>query len=979
MARARAQQQLVFPGLGDMGFKFSPSDFQFGSDFGPPPTLGQGVPGGRAAVAPRIGAVVGGQATPRVQGPSITGSPQGDDLLQAMMAAIKAGQARNFLAQHQQDVQNLPPQAQLILSDAVKKEGQAIGGPLQRASHTDPLTQTAVDLGNIIKGTPQAAVDTLQAVGSDVANAVRHGVPTATPGGGIESEPDIPGGSKVINRVVVPTAEGLLETAKHPLRHPGVTLLTGLGLVGGAAGAAGRFAAASDAVAGAEAPTLAGAIRLVPKGDNDALHALMHPMTEFDPTDKALLDKIARPGERLSQAIAKSPNLQQARQMILDTTGRADEGVLPRSRGDVTTEVARALGRPATSTRQRMSVAGGLEPVAWKSPLMNKLLEARDKRITNLIDQGSKSIVSNLSPQASVAREMAAELRFAKALESAPVEKLQGYGKTVPAMVAEKITGGRADVGSLVPRMGHLSAGEQKATDIALSGHNADTHAAAHEFGAQQAEAGNKAYGSFVDHEMQQTLSQMAKQHILNPSPTLIQAIDDVRKASRLRDDIAGMTDQERWLAIGSRHAEIESMANGQPSTMLQLQSMEKQINQLVQAGDASSQTQAINLQNRLNDGLNQLVERGRQLEEAGAARLPEDINTTATTIGYSKEYGLRAPQPLKKPSPAELGSRDRLGGRSDTTNIGRQMAQEGVNHLVAQRGFARVLALAEDDYKPGFIPVRNKTTVPEDLKAILNRQYPGGVSERELANLSPDAQQKLRDYYFPDMANLPADVKYIDPIYLRGLHEELSQWGKGLPKHVGAGIDSFNAPFRAALLYAKPAYAINLLQNLATAGMQQGIFMAKNAEMSLNLGKMMPTDDIHMIASIMGESLSRSFEPTAGFGKAILQRSGEFWNKVVDRVPRLMAFFHEARRAGFDTPQKVSFLLHDPQLRSDLVQIGRRANREIIDYGGMTPFEQNFVRRVLFFLPLDASSNDVVASLPPRAPCAGSCVRSTG
>src|SRR5207253_855680 len=83
-----------------------------------------------------------------------------------------------------------------------------------------------------------------------------------------------------------------------------------------------------------------------------------------------------------------------------------------------------------------------------------------------------------------------------------------------------------------------------------------------------------------------------------------------------------------------------------------------------------------------------------------------------------------------------------------------------------------------------------------------------------------------------------------------------------------------------------------------------------------------------------------RSLEADTGVGYKAIHVAGEAWNAVIDRYPRVASFLHEARREGFNTPAKLHTLLNDERLSPKLTEISRRANKEAVDYGNLTPLE---------------------------------------
>src|SRR5207245_9283161 len=102
----------------------------------------------------------------------------------------------------------------------------------------------------------------------------------------------------------------------------------------------------------------------------------------------------------------------------------------------------------------------------------------------------------------------------------------------------------------------------------------------------------------------------------------------------------------------------------------------------------------------------------------------------------------------------------------------------------------------------------------------------------------------------------------------------------------LGRAADLLNLPFRASLLYTKPAYAINLLQNLGTNAIQQGVWTPLNITRALRLGRTLGREDQLTVLALVGQGLSRSFEAETGVGYKAIHVAGEAWNAVIDRYP---------------------------------------------------------------------------------------------
>jgi hypothetical protein len=175
------------------------------------------------------------------------------------------------------------------------------------------------------------------------------------------------------------------------------------------------------------------------------------------------------------------------------------------------------------------------------------------------------------------------------------------------------------------------------------------------------------------------------------------------------------------------------------------------------------------------------------------------------------------------------------------------------------------------------------------------------------------------------------------------------------LPIHNKAvtAVDAINNASRFAILYLKPAYAIpNLLGNAALNVLQQGFASVPNLGRAARLNAARPrARRPHRRRSwAKGSPGDQRARRRALAG--VVDKAASVWSKGVDTPFRRSSFLYEARRAGYDTPQKLERLLTDRRTRTKLVEITQRANREIIDYANLTPTEREVVRRVVFFYP---------------------------
>jgi hypothetical protein len=246
-------------------------------------------------------------------------------------------------------------------------------------------------------------------------------------------------------------------------------------------------------------------------------------------------------------------------------------------------------------------------------------------------------------------------------------------------------------------------------------------------------------------------------------------------------------------------------------------------------------------------------------------------------------------------------------------------------------------------------------------------------LTKRHLRELERDRGiETLRREAFPDMSwedymhRLDAgdpdvqNVKWVDADLLEqsGLNAPPSLLASATRKAKGARAvltvaDLINDASRVAILYLKPAYlAPNLLGNLAMNVVQQGVFAPVNLAKSARLAARLGDEGTAIVDSVMGEGFTAALRGEGQVAQAVANRLANVWGKAVDVPFRRAAFLHEARRAGYRKLADVRRLLEDESLRGELVQIARRANREIIDYSRLSPIERSVVRRVVFFYP---------------------------
>ncbi len=188
--------------------------------------------------------------------------------------------------------------------------------------------------------------------------------------------------------------------------------------------------------------------------------------------------------------------------------------------------------------------------------------------------------------------------------------------------------------------------------------------------------------------------------------------------------------------------------------------------------------------------------------------------------------------------------------------------------------------------------------------------------------------------------------VKWVDSRYLANLGEGAV---RGPAEKV---LDAINNPVRFFDLYARPAYILNLAGNLGMAGVTQGLHVVPSLRRAVLANGRDGAENTGIIDSLLGSSLSRSYSVDSGFLGNVNHQVAEAWNAITDLYVRRSAFYHEAAQAGFRSPSEIHDLLHNPARAQTLEAVTRRANKNLVDYGSLTPIEKNLIRRAIYFYP---------------------------
>lgn len=293
-----------------------------------------------------------------------------------------------------------------------------------------------------------------------------------------------------------------------------------------------------------------------------------------------------------------------------------------------------------------------------------------------------------------------------------------------------------------------------------------------------------------------------------------------------------------------------------------------------------------------------------------------------------------------------------------------KQIAESGVEaqrYAGAVRLRDRLLEGAKDEPFDNAVPIKTDDLVnkpyPPQVARILQKAEDGQpLSRNEKRYLGSQFDEIVRELGLDPDREITAvkGVKWIDRRVLKELHRQGAPLRALLGNRTTDTIDAINNFSRLAIFYTKPGYIPpNVIGNALLNFNQQGFSSIPNLAATGSWARKLG-DDVAKVDAVMGEGVIGSLG--GGNKGAPLAAEANFaagkLSLITDRRFRRNAFRHEARQAGFRTAAQVKDLLTNPARRGDLVEVAKRANREVIDYGRLTKNESEIHRRLLFVYP---------------------------
>lgn len=171
--------------------------------------------------------------------------------------------------------------------------------------------------------------------------------------------------------------------------------------------------------------------------------------------------------------------------------------------------------------------------------------------------------------------------------------------------------------------------------------------------------------------------------------------------------------------------------------------------------------------------------------------------------------------------------------------------------------------------------------------------------------------------------------------------------------------FDIFNDIAKAGILYLNPAYIpVNLAGNLAMNIVQQGVYAPQNLYRAVRMHQSLDFGRRTLIDAIMGGGLTSTLALTRSPAKKVTNAMAHWANMAVDLIPRRAAFLHVAQKNGYQLEDGTLDAILRAAQRGDedalttLISMRDEAADAIVDFERMSPFEREFVTRIIFFYP---------------------------
>lgn len=194
-----------------------------------------------------------------------------------------------------------------------------------------------------------------------------------------------------------------------------------------------------------------------------------------------------------------------------------------------------------------------------------------------------------------------------------------------------------------------------------------------------------------------------------------------------------------------------------------------------------------------------------------------------------------------------------------------------------------------------------------------------------------------------------------------RNLLGELAKPGRGPRGVIGRQVDNINSAVTAATVYFKIGHVgTRVLTNAATNIIQGSATPLQIAKSNTLWHAIDDTEKARALAATGEHGFTAMPHSGVSLVSRIAGRGASWWARHADAPFRFNSLAYEARKAGFDTPEKFRYLLDkledptglDAAQTAKIDWVGKRANRESIAYDRLSHGEKQYLSSALWFYP---------------------------
>jgi hypothetical protein len=211
-----------------------------------------------------------------------------------------------------------------------------------------------------------------------------------------------------------------------------------------------------------------------------------------------------------------------------------------------------------------------------------------------------------------------------------------------------------------------------------------------------------------------------------------------------------------------------------------------------------------------------------------------------------------------------------------------------------------------------------------------------------------------------------PKGYRWVDENTIKGLQDEARPKG-GAGAGTGRAVDNVNSAVTSLTVYFKVGHVGTRVLTNAVTNLIQGSLAPHEFAASIKLWKALsPEDKARMLAGAGQHGFAalphEGSEGTVGqFVSGMARGGSRFWARRADAPFRFNGLAYELRKAGFKTPAEVKRALDGLESGghglpahewSKISAAARRADRELISYDRLNPFEKRYLTRGVWFYP---------------------------